>query len=544
MPRENRLSRRRFFQAGLLGCAAAAVDRANESDGAAESTAGVKPFALDEATIADLQEGMKAGKFSARSLVEQYRARIAEIDRQGPAVNSVIELNPDALELADALDRERKDKGARGPLHGVPILIKDNIDTADRMATTAGSLAMVGAKPAKDSFVVERLRKAGAVLLGKTNLSEWANIRSNSSTSGWSGRGGLTRNPYALDRNTSGSSAGSAVAVAASLCAVAVGTETDGSIVSPSSVNGVVGLKPTVGLVSRSGIIPISHTQDTPGPMARTVRDAAILLGVLVGADADDAATKESEDRSYSDYTRFLDADGLKGARIGVVRRLTGFHPAVDELMEDALQAMQRQGAILVDPANIPTLGRFNASELVVFLYELKADLNAYLEKLGPGAPVHSLKEIIEFNRKNRKKEMPYFGQELFLRAEELGPLTSTEYLEALERNRLLSRKEGIDAVMDKHKLDALVAPTAGPAWVTDLVHGGGGTGGSSSAAAVAGYPNITVPAGHVFGLPVGVSFFGRAWTEPTLLKLAYAFEQATNHRKPPRFLPTADLRG
>ena len=537
MPQPYGPSRRRFLQAGLLGCAAAAAGEP------APNAADVKPFELEEMGIAELQEGMKAGKFTARSLAERYRARIEEIDKQGPAVNAVIELNPDALEIADALDKERKDKGPRGPLHGVPVLIKDNIDTADRMATTAGSLALVGAKPPKDAFIVERLRRAGAVLLGKTNLSEWANIRSNNSTSGWSGRGGLTRNPYALDRNTSGSSAGSAAAVAASLCAAAVGTETDGSIVSPSSINGVVGLKPTVGLVSRSGIIPISHTQDTAGPMGRTVRDAAILLGALAAADPDDKATKDGEGKAHDDYTQFLDADGLKGARIGVVRRLFGFNEAMDAVLDDALQAMQRQGATLIDPAVIPTLGRYGGSEMIVFMYELKADLNAYLERLGPGAPVHSLKEIIEFNKQNSKKEMPYFGQELFLRAEEMGPLTSDEYLEAVKRNHLLSRKDGIDAAMGENKLDALVAPTAGPAWVTDLVYGGGGRGGSSTTAAVAGYPHVTVPAGFVFGLPVGISFFGRAWSEPTLLKLAYAFEQATRARKPPRFLPTADLR-
>jgi amidase len=541
---DNVANRRRFLQASLLGCAAAAAG----ADGAPAADP-VKPFELDEIGIAELQDAMKAGKQTARSLAEKYRDRIEDIDKKGPAINSVIEPNSDALDIADALDRERKDKGPRGPLHGVPVLIKDNIDTADRMATTAGSLALVGAKPPKDSFVAERLRKAGAVILGKTNLSEWANIRSSNSTSGWSGRGGLTRNPYALDRNTSGSSAGSAAAVAASLCAAAVGTETDGSIVSPSSVNGIVGLKPTVGLVGRSGIIPISHTQDTAGPMGRTVRDVAILLGALAGADPDDALSPYLPPRPEGealggDYTTFLDADGLKGARIGVVRRLFGSHAAVDAVIDDALKAMEKQGATLVDPAAIPTQGRLRAMELLVFLYELKAGLNAYLERLGPDAPVHSLKEIIEFNKKNRKKEMLYFGQDLFLKAEALGPLTSDEYLEAVKQNCRLSRQEGIDAAMDKEKLDALVAPTAGPAWVTDLVHGGGGAGGSSSAAAVAGYPNITVPAGQVFGLPVGISFFGRAWSEPTLLKLAYAFEQATKARKAPRFLPTADLRG
>jgi len=535
-----RLNRRRFLRAGLAGCAAAATvpAAAREPDAPAK----VRPSELDELGIAELQEGMVSGKFTARSLVERYRARIEEIDRRGPAINGVIELNPDAAEIAEALDRERKDKGPRGPLHGVPLLLKDNIDTADRMATTAGSLALVGAKPPKDAFLVDRLRKAGAVVLGKTNLSEWANIRSAASTSGWSGRGGLTRNPYALDRNPSGSSSGSAAAVAASLCAAAVGTETDGSIVSPSSVNGVVGIKPTVGLVSRSGVVPISHSQDTPGPMGRTVRDAATLLGALAGVDPDDAATKDGRGKA-ADYTRFLDADGLKGGRVGVVRNLFGFNDAVDAVADDAVQTMKRLGAVVVDPTDIPTLGKFEEAELIVFLYELKADLNAYLERLGPAAPVHSLKEVIEFNRRNAKKEMVYFGQDLFLKAEEKGPLTSREYREALGLTRLLSRKEGIDAVMDKHRLDALAAPTAGPAWVTDLVNGGGGSGGSSSPAAAAGYPNVTVPAGFVFGLPVGVSFFGRAWSEPTLLKLAYAFEQATKARKPPRFLPTADVR-
>ena len=532
--------RRRFLLAGIAGYAAAATfpAAAREPDAPAK----VRPSELDELGIAELQEGMASGKFTARSLVERYRARIEEIDRRGPAVNSVIELNPDAAEIAEALDRERKVKGPRGPLHGVPLLLKDNIDTADRMATTAGSLALVGARPPRDAFLVDRLRKAGAVILGKTNLSEWANIRSSDSTSGWSGRGGLTRNPYALDRNPSGSSSGSAVAVAASLCAAAVGTETDGSIVSPSSVNGVVGIKPTVGFVSRSGVVPISHSQDTPGPIGRTVRDAATLLGVLAGVDPDDAATKDGRGKA-AEYTRFFDADGLKGARVGVVRNFFGFHDAVDAVANDAVQTMKRLGAEVVDPADIPTRGKFEEAELIVFLYELKADLNAYLERLGPAAPVHSLKEVIEFNRRNAKKELPYFGQDLFLKAEEKGPLTSREYREALGLTRLLSRREGIDAVMDRHRLDALTAPTAGPAWVTDLVNGGGGSGGCSSPAAAAGYPHITVPAGFVFGLPVGVSFFGRAWSEPTLLKLAYAFEQATKARKPPRFLPTADLR-
>ncbi len=540
------LSRRGFLKSGLSGAVAAAVLPALTAGGEAAPYPGspedIKPFDLDEVTISELQDGMGSGKYTARSITEKYLARIEALDRQGPALRSVIEINPDALSIADALDRERKEKGTRGPLHGIPVLIKDNINTADRMATTAGSLALVGAKPSKDSFLVQQLRIAGAVILGKTNLSEWANIRSNHSTSGWSGRGGLTRNPYALDRNTSGSSSGTAVAVAANLCAVGMGTETDGSIVSPSSVNGIVGIKPTVGLVSRSGVIPISHSQDTAGPMGRTVRDAAILLGVLAGVDAEDSATAYSHGRSSSDYTQHLDPQCLSGARIGVVRKYFGFLGAVDGVIGEALDVLKQRGATLVDPAEIPTLGKFDDSEFTVLLYELKADLNAYLARLGPGAPVRSLKEIIEFNEKNRKAEMPYFGQETFLKAEAKGPLTSKEYLDALKKNRRLARKEGIDAVMDKYKLDALVAPTEAPGWVTDLITGDHFLGGSSMAAAVAGYPSITVPAGQVFGLPIGISFFGRAWSERTLINLAHAFEQATHYRRPPRFLPRAEV--
>ncbi len=498
----------------------------------------VKSFELDEVTISDLQDGMKSGKFTARSLAEKYSQRIDDIDKHGPTINSVIELNPDALSIADALDRERKSKGPRGPMHGIPILIKDNIDTADRMMTTAGSLALVGAKPPKDSFVAQKLRAAGAVILGKTNLSEWANIRSSHSTSGWSGRGGLTKNPYALDRNPCGSSSGSGAGVSANLCAAAIGTETDGSIVCPSSSNGITGIKPTVGLVSRSGIIPISHTQDGAGPMCRTVRDAAILLGALVGIDPEDAATAESNGKSHTDYTEFLDPNGLRGARIGVVRKsYFGFNDAVDAMIEQALDAMKKQGATLVDPADIATLGKFDQSELTVFMYELKADLNSYLARLGPRAPVRTLKDIIDFNDRNAQKEMPYFGQDLFLKAEAKGPLTTKEYVDALQKNRQLARTEGIDALMNKHNLDALVAPTGGPAWLTDLINGDHVAGGSSNAAAVAGYPNINVTAGFLFGLPIGISFFGRAWSEPTLIKFAYSFEQATQARQAPRFL-------
>jgi amidase len=505
--------------------------------------AGVPVFELDEISISELQQGMQSGKFNARAIAESYLARIDAIDRHGPTINSVIETNPDALAIADALDKERRENGPRGPLHGVPILIKDNIDTADHMMTTAGSLSLVGARPTKDSFVVKKLRAAGALILGKTNPSEWANIRSNHSTSGWSGRGGLTKNPYALDRNPCGSSSGSGAAVSANLCAAAIGTETDGSIVCPASANGVVGIKPTVGLISRSGIIPISHTQDTAGPMCRTLRDAAVLLSALAGVDAEDGATLDGRGRNFPDYTKFLDPDGLRGARIGVVRKYFGFSDTVDALMEESLVLMKKQGATVVDPAEIATFGKTGENELLVLLYELKADLNVYLTHLGPGAPVHSLAEVIKFNEDNRDKEMPYFGQDLLIKAEAKGPLTSKEYLEVLDNNLRLARKEGIDATMDKFHLDVLVAPTGGPAWLTDLVNGDNSVGGSANAAAVAGYPSVSVPAGSVFGLPVGISFFGRAWSEPTLIKIAYSFEQAANTRKQPKFLSTLNLK-
>ncbi len=500
-----------------------------------------KDFELDEITIDDLQKALQSGQYSSRSLTEKYLARIAEIDKAGPMVNAVIELNPDALQIADALDLERKSKGPRGPLHGIPMLIKDNIDTSDRMQTTAGSLALAGSPAPNDAFVAAQLRKAGAVILGKTNLSEWANIRSSHSTSGWSGRGGLTRNPYALDRNPCGSSSGTGAAVSANLCVAGVGTETDGSVVCPSSANGLAGLKPTVGLVSRSGIVPISHSQDTAGPMARTVRDVAILLGAMAGADQQDSATADSRGKLFADYTKFLDPAGLKGARLGVVRKYCGFNDAVDQLMDTLIGEMKRAGAEIVDPADIPTIGKFDESELTVFYYELKADLAAYLARRG-NISVKSLKDVIEFNEHNRDREMPYFGQDIFLKSEQKGPLSTKEYVDALAMNQKLSRPEGIDFIMDKFKLDALVAPTAGPAWLTDLINGDHAAGGSSSAAAVAGYPNINVTAGYLWGLPVGISFFGRAWSEPTLLKIAYSFEQLTKARQKPRFLPTIEI--
>jgi amidase len=452
----------------------------------------------------------------------------------------VIEVNPDALWIAQKRDQERKPDRLLGPLHGIPVLIKDNIDTADKMATSAGSLALAGNHAAKDAFLVSRLRAAGAVIIGKTNLSEWANFRSTKSSSGWSGRGGQTRNPYALDRNPCGSSSGSGVAASANLCAVAVGTETDGSIVCPSTTNGLVGIKPTLGLVSRSGIIPISHSQDTAGPMARTVRDAAILLGVLAAADPRDSATKASN--GHQDYTRFLDPKGLKGARIGVARRFFGFSEKVDRVMHEAILAIKRAGAVIVDPADLLSHGKYDDSEFEVLLYEFKADLNKYLKGMSKDVPYRTLKDLIDFNRKNRDKEMPFFGQEIFLLAQAKGPLSEKKYKEALAKNHQLSRKEGIDAVMKEHRLDAIIAPTGGPAWTTDLLNGDHFTGGSSTPAAVAGYPAITVPAGLVRGLPVGITFFGRAWSEPTLVKLAYAFEQETKVRRAPRFLATAEL--
>ncbi|HSC28174.1 MAG TPA: amidase [Vicinamibacterales bacterium] len=496
-------------------------------------------FELAEATVPQLQQWMSTGRYTSRRLVELYISRIEEVDRSGPTLRSVIEINPEALAAADALDEERRTRGPRGPLHGIPVLIKDNIDTADRMTTTAGSLALEGSIAARDAFVVERLREAGVVLLGKTNLSEWANFRSTKSTSGWSARGGQVRNPYVLDRNPCGSSSGSGVAVAANLAAVAVGTETDGSIVCPSSANGIVGIKPTLGLVSRSGIIPIAHSQDTAGPMARSVADAAVLLSAMTGVDPRDPATAGSAGRA-ADYTKALDAAALTGARIGVARaRYFGYSPPADRLVDAAIAELRARGAIIVDPADIPTAGQLDECELDVLLYEFKADLNKYLAALAPAARVRSLADVIAFNEKEKEREMPYFGQELFAMAQKKGPLTEPAYRKALATCRSLSRAKGIDAVMNRHRLDAIVAPTGSPAWPIDLVNGDHFLGASSTAAAVAGYPNVTVPAGFVEGLPVGLSFIGRAWSESRLIALAYAYEEATTHRRPPAFLPT-----
>jgi len=499
-------------------------------------------FKLEEATVAELQEMMTSGKETSESLVKLYLERIGKIDRGGPALNAIIQANPDALAVARELDRERKEKGPRGPLHGVPIVIKDNIDTADGMETTAGSLALLGSKPAKDAFVVERLREAGAVILAKTNLSEWANFRSTRSTSGWSGRGGQTRNPYALDRNPSGSSSGTATAVSANLAAAGVGTETDGSIVSPASCCGLVGLKPTVGLVSRSGIVPIAHSQDTAGPMARTVADAAALLGAMAGPDPGDPATQTTGVRLFKDYREFLAPGGLKGARIGVLRaRQFNFAKMLDPILQNAIDAMRKEGAEVIDPVEFPTLGQTDDAEYEVLLYEFKADLESYFAA-RPGSAVRTLDELIAFNEKNADREMPFFGQEIVERAAKKGPLTDKAYLEALAKCRELMREKGIDAVLAEHKLDALVVLTNGPAHLTDLVNGDSFSGSSSSPAAVAGYPTITLPAGYVFGLPVGISFIGKAWSEPELIRLAFGLEQALGMRKAPRLLPTAEL--
>ncbi|WP_338866097.1 amidase [Myxococcus stipitatus] len=536
------LSRRAFLGGSAAAAALASLEASANPGGQAPSA---NAFELEEATLSDLQAGMREGRFTAHSLAERYLARIAAVDRVGPMpLASVIELNPEALAIAQSLDLERREKGPRGPLHGIPVLIKDNIATADKMQTTAGSLALVGAVPARDAFVVERLRAAGAVILGKTNLSEWANFRSTRSSSGWSGRGGQCRNPYALDRTPSGSSSGSGAATAANLCAVSVGTETDGSIVSPSAACSLVGLKPTVGLVSRSGIIPISHSQDTAGPMARTVADAAALLTVLAGVDASDAATSASQGHTGLDYTRFLDADGLKGARIGVPReRFFGYHAATDALVEQALEVMKSKGAIIVDPAPIPNLSKLDEPEFEVMLYEFKAGVEAWLASVGERTKLRTLGDLIRFNEDHQDAEMPYFGQEVFRQAQARGPLSDVKYRKALATCRRWSRAQGLDAVMQKHQLDALVAPTQAPPGLIDLVNGDHWLGSSSTPAAVSGYATLTVPAGYVRGLPVGLSFIGRAWSEPTLLKLAYAYEQATRHRRPPGFISTADLR-
>jgi amidase len=477
-------------------------------------------------------------------LTDRYLARIEAVDKVGPRLNSVIEVNPEAIEIAAGLDEERAAGRVRGPLHGIPILIKDNIETHDRMQTTAGSLALEGNIAARDAFIVKRLRLAGAVILGKANLSEWANFRSTRSVSGWSSRGGLTRNPYALDRSACGSSSGSGVAVAANLCAAAVGTETDGSIICPSQTNGIVGIKPTLGLWSRAGIIPVSHSQDTAGPMARTVADAAVLLGALTGVDARDRATRPSAKRARRDYRSFLQKGGLRGSRIGVARGMAGTDPRILAILETSIEVLRQAGALVIDPAEVPNFNAFAKSELEVLYFDFKADLNRYLANLGKGVAVRTLQDVIKFNQDNKARVMPFFGQERMLTAQSKGTLSSKAYRAALSRSKRLTRAQGIDAAIRKHRLDAIVVPSGGPAWLIDLVSGDTINWDleSTSPAAVAGYPHVTVPAGYIFGLPVGLSFFSTAWREPTLIKLAYAFEQATLVRRLPKLLPTADL--
>ena len=548
---DSSFTRRTFIGTAAAAAASAALPHRALADASRRVTnvistgtrSSASPADTDERSIAALQQALASGELTSRALVQQCLDRIASMDTHGPMLRAVIETNPDALAIADALDAERKNGRIRGALHGIPLLVKDNIDTADRMTTTAGSLALEGSRPARDAHVAERLRAAGAILLGKTNLSEWANFRSTHASSGWSGRGGQARNPYALDRTPSGSSSGSAIAVAAAYVPVAVGTETDGSVTSPSAACSLVGMKPTIGLVSRSGIIPISHSQDTAGPMTRSVADLAVLLTAMAGADPRDAATRANKVAANTDYTRFLDAAGLKGARIGVARkRYTGYSTHADAAFESALKAMKEQGAVIVDPADIATAGQFDDAEFDVLLYEFKADLESYLRGLPAGARARTLDDLIAFDRAHAAQEMPYFGQEIFEMSAKKGPLSSAGYRKALAKCRDLARTKGLDATFAKHRLDALVAPTQGPPGLIDLLNGDSGGGSSTSPCAVAGYPAITVPMGYAFGLPLGVTFMGLAWTEPKLVRYAYAFEQATKVRRPPRYLPTADL--
>ncbi|HEX6508183.1 MAG TPA: amidase [Chloroflexota bacterium] len=535
------VDRRTFLRRGALAIAGAALTDVVASPAAcAQDVQG--PFSqLEEATIAELQAEMAAGRLTSRRLVEMYIQRIDAIDKRGPAINTILEINPDALKIADELDQERKKKGPRGPLHGIPILLKDNIATADRMQTTAGSLALLGSRVPRDAFIASGLRRAGAVILGKTNLSEWADYRASFNYRGWSGRGGQGRNPYVLDRTPEGSSSGSTSAIAANLCSVAIGTETDGSILSPSNMNCVVGIKPTVGLTSRAGVIPSAHSQDTVGPFGRTVADAATVLGALTGVDPRDPATSASAGKFYTDYRRFLDPHGLRGARVGIPRKVYfGNSSYSDAIANAAIKRMRELGAIIIDPADIPTAEQMDSSdsETTVVLFELKHDINKYLSELTHTS-MRTLADLIAFNNAHAKQEMLYFGQDLFLQAQDTTSLNDPDYLMALEADHRLSRQEGIDAVMNKYQLDALVMPTASPAWPIDLINGNNSLGGSSQPAALAGYPAINVPAGFVYNLPLGITFMGRAFSEPTLIKLAYAFEQGTKVRRPPRYLPS-----
>ncbi len=534
------MKRRKFLLSSLIGSAAVCVPLAssckinNEKETVPDNLE--LSSALDEVTIPEMLEYLKSGKYTSEDIVNIYLDRIRDLDKKGPSVNSIIEINPDAISIARQLDNDRKNGKLKGPLHGIPIVIKDNTDTADKMATSAGSLALAGSHASKDAFIVTKLRDAGAIILAKTNLSEWANFRSNRSSSGWSGRGGQTKNPYMINRNPCGSSSGTAVAVSANFCVAGIGTETDGSIVCPSSINGIVGIKPTVGLCSRSGIIPISISQDTAGPMARTVTDATVLLGVLTGKDDNDTATLESENNVFTDYTQFLDKDGLKGARVGVARNFFGFHEKVDALMEEAIKVMESLGARIIDPSNIEFIKECGEAEFQVLLYEFKDGLNKYLAGIDPKIGIKSLEDVIKFNNDNSDKELRYFGQEVMLDAQKKGSLNENQYLQSLANSKKYSRELGIDSVLKRRSLDVIIAPTGGPAWVNDLINGDHYIGGSSTPAACAGYPSISVPAGFIEGLPVGVTFIGKAWSESKLIKYAYAFEQATKHRKAPEF--------
>ena len=531
------MKRRTFFKTTALSSSAIALSgiSACTSENKQETEINFSKFEFNEITIDELQQKMEAGELTSVEICQKYLDRIKFVDS---ILKSVIEINPDALEIAKQLDDERKSGKVRGPLHGIPVLFKDNIDTADKMQTTAGSLALAGNIAPKDAFIIKKLREAGAVILGKTNLSEWANFRSDNSSSGWSGRGGQVRNPFCLDRSPCGSSSGTGAAVSANLCVVGIGTETNGSIVCPSGINGVVGIKPTLGLWSRSGIIPIAHSQDTAGPMTRTVKDAAILLGALAEFDSNDAETHIEKGDIFSDYTQFLNAEDLSGMRIGIASEMIGFNGKVDEVFKKAVEVLKDKGAEIVEDIKFENNRKWGDPSYQVLLYEFKADLNKYLDE-HPNSPLKSMEEIIEFNKNNADKEMPWFGQEIFEEAQKKGDLTSEEYLEALRNSKLFAGKEGIDKVMEEHKLDAIIAQTNGPAWTIDWVNGDHFSGGSSSPAAISGYPNITVPMGYVHGLPVGISFFGKAWSEPALLKIAFVFEQATKHRKAPDFLKT-----
>ncbi len=532
------MNRREFGQRTAAGIAMAAKGRGSRIDDRESSPP--PAFELEEKTVAELQDMMSAGRMTSRRLVDLYTRRIADLDQRGPHLNHVLQVNPEARQIADQLDQERRAGRTRGPLHGVPILVKDNIATADQMETTAGSLALVGAKPPKDSTIARKLREAGAVILGKTNLSEWANFRSTRSTSGWSGRGGQTHNPYAYDRQPSGSSSGSGVAAASSSCAAAIGTETSGSIISPSTSNGIVGIKPTVGLVSRAGVIPISHSQDTAGPMCRCVADAAVLLGALAGSDPADAATADA-DTKKADYLRALDADGLRGARIGVLRVTQNPDPKVTPLYDAAIAVLREKGAVIVDPVSFAQQqgGGGGGRGPSLLEWEFKTDLERYLAEWAPGSPMKTLDDLVAFNNREAARELRYFGQEIFIESARVGPLTSPEYIELRDRLQKGARADGIDATMDANRLDAILGVSGGPARPIDLVNGdsgGGGLPGATGIAATAGYPHITVPMGYVSGLPVGLSFVGRAWSEATLIRFAFAYEQATRLRKAPTF--------